>query len=369
MTKIIKSVLYIFICLVLGCSFLLSAYAENENKYYSQSGILCISYRGDTAEYEKNSKEAVLSAFEKGADFVSVNIRKSADGEFVLCSENEIRVEGILLKEILSLLNEDDILILDFDAEYKDEIYELLKAEKALSKAHLRIKDSEKNLNEWISSKEPEPTVIGVCSSFNIFTVQNFVQELSYMPAVQLQSKNYFNVMYGSLCYSRYGARDGTRAIAPMYDPDKCGQRSDSEDGWNDLIKKNFSVIETNNLEAFIKYRDNIDALREELSALLEKAESINDESYSLVSRENLRDSIENAKALTELGTVSCDELQKAHSSLLLSINSLTYGQGEDTRKGALNITPGKVIAAVLVGALILAAQIYVHKMQREKKR
>ena len=36
---------------------------------------------------------------------------------------------------------------------------------------------------------------------------------------------------------------------------------------------------------------------------------------------------------------------------------------------GTLNVTAGKVIAAVLVGAAILAGQIYVHKMQQEKRR
>ncbi len=369
MTNKIKSVLIISICLLLSVCTFIPAYAGSESSYYPPDEVMCIAYRGDTALYEQNSKEAVISAFTKGADFVSVNIRKSADGELLLCCENAAEIKGTPLKEMLALTGGDDVLILDFDSELKDEIYDLLKAENALSRVYLRIKGSAKNLSEWISSKEHKPTVIGVCSSFNIFTVRNFVRKLNYMPAVQLQSKNYFNVMYGSLCCSLYSSREGTRVIAPMYNPDKCGQRSDSEDGWNDLIKKNFTVIETNNLDAFIAYRDNARSLKESLSLLLNKAEGINPDSYSLVSRENLAENIERAKMLVVGGIASCDELQSAHSALLLSINNLTLSEGEDTQKGALNITPGKITAALLVGALILAAQVYVHKMQKEKKR
>ncbi len=367
MAKKIYTVLTLIICLLaVPCH----AFAQgNEGVVYPSQEILCIAYRGDTASYEQNSEQAVLSAFRKGADFVSVNVRKAENGILVLCSENAVEIEGVALEKILSHLGEEQILILDFDQVLKDEVYSLIKENNAFSKAYLRIKDSAKNINEWMSSKEEEPTVIGVCSSFNIFTVKSFVKNMSTMPAVQLQSKNYFNVMYGSWCYGDYDSRQGTGVIAPMYDPDLCGQRSDSEDGWNDLVKKNFSIIETNNLESFVIYKENANKLEESLSALLKKAQGIDLEGKSLVSRQNLEKGIEKAKVLLNDGAVSCDELQSAMSELQRAINKLTSSEGEDTQKGALNITPGKIIAAVLVGSLILAAQIYVQKMQKEKKR
>lgn len=365
MTKIIKVILTVVFCLISGGSFLLPAYAESVNSYYPPEELLCISYRGDTAEYEANSKEAVLSAFVKGADFVSVSIRKSDSGELVLCSENKPEAQGVALSEMLAIIDEENELILDFDSALKDEIYDLLKAENVLSKAYLRIKDSAGNISEWISSKDEEVRVIGVCSSFNVFTVCSFANNLSYLPAIQMQSKNHFNVMYDAICNNLYADK---RVIAPMYDPDLCGQRSDSEDGWNDLIKRNFTIIETNNLEAFIDYKSNEIELRKNLASLLKKAETINPEAYSLVSRENLAEGIENAKMLAQGGAASCDELQKTQSALILAMNNMTLKQGEDTQKGALNITAGKVIATVLVGIAILAAQIYTYKMQKGKK-
>ncbi len=367
MAKKIYTVLTLIICfLAVPCH----AFAQaNETAAYPSLEVLCIAYRGDTALYDANSKQAVVSAFDKGADFVSVNVRKAEDGTLVLCSENAVKIEGVSLTEMLSSVGKDQILILDFDNELRDEVYSAVKENDAFSRAYLRIKDSAKNINEWSSSKEKELTVIGVCGSFNIFTVKSFVKNMSHMPAVQLQSKNYFNVMYGSWCYGDYDSRQGTAVIAPMYDPDLCGQRSDSEDGWNDLIKKNFSIIETNNIDSFVAYKENMKTLKANLRELLKKAEGISTESYSLVSRENLADSIEKAKAVLSDGAVSCDELQNTMSGLQRAINSLTLSEGEDTQKGALNITPGKIIAAVLVGSLILAAQIYVQKMQKDKKR
>ena len=153
-----------------------------------------------------------------------------------------------------------------------------------------------------------------------------------------------------------------------MYDPDMCGQRSDSEDGWNDLIKKNFSIIETNNIESLVAYKEHSRQLKESLGAVLKRAEDINPEIYSLVSRENLADAIENAQALINGGIASNDELQSAASTLQRAVNNLTLSHGEDTQKGALNVTAGKVIVAVVMGIVILSAQIYTYKMQKRKK-
>ena len=365
MTKKIYTFLLAIICLISAFSLIVSA--ENTESYNLSEELMCISYRGDTALYEANSKEAVLSAFSKGADFVSVNVRKSQNGDFVLCSENALEVTGVLLKGMLSALEENQVLILDFDKEYKDEIYTLLKSENALDKAWLRIKDSATEINKWTSDKY-DVNVIGVTSSFNILTIRSFVKKLNHLPAVQLQSKNYFNVMYDSWCYSLYSSDEGTRAVVPMYDPDMCGQRSDSEDGWNNLIKKNFSIIETNNIESFVAYKELNFKLKENLITLVAKAKAIDTEVYSLVSKENLADGIETGESLISYGFASNDELQSATSVLQRAVNNMTLSDGTDTQKGALNITAGKVIAALLVGMVILAAQIYTYKMQKRKK-
>jgi hypothetical protein len=184
------------------------------------------------------------------------------------------------------------------------------------------------------------------------------------MAFVQYQSKNYFNEMFGSFVSKAIFA-SSAKAVVPTYNPDLCGQRRDSEDGWNELIKTGFSVIETNNIESFTGYIESNKNARKDLEKICSKALAIDAEKYNSVSKEKLADAITNAQELLSREVVSTDELQSAASTVALAIENLALKTGEDTQKGALNITPGKVIATVIVGFAIFAAQIYTYKMQK----
>ena len=84
----------IVLMVVSGLIFSCAAAAKEGNaldKFYSyETPLLCVSRRGDTSVYPKNSLEAVLSAKEKGADFVSVSVCKTADGVFYLCEDESL---------------------------------------------------------------------------------------------------------------------------------------------------------------------------------------------------------------------------------------------------------------------------------------
>ena len=366
MIKKISSILLALVCLISGGIFLFTANAENENEH---QGLMCISHRGDSAEFESNSLEAVVSAFDKGADFVSVNIRKTADGKFVLSDENEAEASGDELTDVLKAIGENHVLILDFAPELKDELYTFAKTNGALSSVIFRINDSAKNIKAWIKDKG-DIQVVGVYDSFVVFTAAEHIKALSEsgMSLVQYQSKNYFNEMFGSFV-SKAIFSSSSKAVAATYDPDLCGQRRDSEDGWNELIKQGFSVIETNNTEAFVRYIASNKKSLIELEKIYNKAAEVDTEKYNTVSRENLESAIETAEYLLSREFASSDELQSAVSSVALALENLAFKTGEDTQKGALNITSGKVIAAILVGAVILAAQIYTYKKQKTKKK
>ena len=364
MTKFIRTFTLFILCLILGSNLVLSTCAKGKN----YTSIQCIAHRGDTSEYESNTVEAVTSAFEKGADFVSVNIRKTSDRTLVLCSENETEVKGTPLSDLLAILNDTDVLILDFEYELKNDIYNLLEKEDAFSKAILRINDSASNIAKWLDGKNENLQVIGIYDSFVVFTAANHIKDLNNigMKFVQYQSKNYFNEMFGSFVSKAIKAEEYTNAIVATYDPDLCGQRSDSDDGWNDLIKKGFSVVETNNLNAFLEYIKSNENSKLELQETYLKAKSIEAEKYNTVSKNNLEDAIEAAESLLSTKVSSCDELQNSISVLRSAMENLALRNEDDTQKGALNITSGKVIATVLVGVAILTAQIYTYKKQKK---
>lgn len=368
----------------------------------NEGNLLSIAYRGDTAFYPENSLEAVLSAKEKGADMVSVSVRKTKDGILVLCEEESLgnvcdapyesisevtfkQVKGYnlygnsgnlteykmsSLEELLDGTDEFLHLILDIAWDDKDTVYDALKEKDALGRVSLRTKESARKIAAWAETKAEKVSVIGIYDGNIIFNAISHINTLSEsgMSAVQYQSKNYFNVMYGSWTYNNFSADGKARAIAPTYNPDLCGQRSDNENGWNELIKKGFTVIETNNIEALNAYIEKNTEVRAALDELLAKAETIDGEKYSLVSKDNLANGIEEAERVLSGRMKSLGEAESAYSKLLFYMNEMKISDGEETTKGALNITAGKVVATLLVGAAILAAQIFVQKMHKKKR-
>lgn len=382
------------------CAFSAWALTPEEKINNNRNGLIAVSYRGDTENYPENSLEAILSAKEIGADMVSVGVQKTKD-VLILCEDENIsnfcnsEAESISdaywdelqncnlydnsgrlteckvasLAEVLEK-TEDIILILDIDQEYKDAVYELVQYYNASDRVILRFEENSKDITSWVNSYETKPQVIGIYNGSIIWNAVSHIENLSECcNIVQYESKNYFNVMYGSFVTDRFSASDKARALAPTYDYDLCGQREDNASGWNELIEKGFSVIETNNIKSLVGYVNRADELNLSLKNLAEKAEKVDLKLFSDVSANNLTKAIQKAKNELQRGISSVGELESANSNLLLAMNRLNLSDGKESQKGALNITAGKIIAAVLVGILILAGQIYVHKMQKEKRR
>lgn len=380
-----------------------SALSEKEiaaGKFYStEQKLLCISHRGDTELYPENSLEGVKSALDKGADFVSVNLDKTADGVFYLCESEslgnvcnapyeslsqmnsseagEYKLYDIFGKEteykltsletLLEKTDSEDGIILDVKSEDKDAVYDILKKNDALYRVILRVEESASKLTEWAEGKEEKVNVIGVYGGNIIFSTISAMNNMTdaQMPAVQYQSKNYFNVAYGEFFTNRYITKEKVRAVAATYSPDLCGQRGDSSDGWNELIKKGYSVIETDNIEAFAEYRKETERLEKALNELYGRSLEAESDKYSQVSLDNLSKARKECEDLLSASVFSLDEAQKSYSQLLFALEDMKISSGEVDTRGALNVTAGKVIAAVLVGAALLAGQIFIYKMRR----
>lgn len=403
--KLISSILLVAV-IIFSSFFSAGAIFEKETaleKFYSsEQKLICISHRGDTEFYPENSLEGVKSALKKGADFVAVNIVKTADGVYFLCEDEslgnvcnapyeslsqmnaaeaekyklydvygkETEYKLTSLERLLEKTDSEDGLILDVKPEYKDGVYSVLSEHGALDRVILRVKESSSELVEWAQSKEEKVYVIAVYSGNIIFSTISSVKNMTMaeMPAVQYQSKNYFNVAYGDFFANRYLISENVRAVAVTYSPDLCGQRGDSSDGWNELIKKGYSVIETNNIEAFNEYRKETERLEKAIKELYEKSLATESDKFSQVSLDNLRKAKAECEALLSGEAFSLDEAQKAYSDLLFALEDMKISTGEVDTRGALNVTAGKLIAAVFVGAALLAGQIFVYKMRRKSK-
>ena len=369
-----------------------------EEKLINDNGILSVSHRGNSAEFPENSLEAIKSAEEIGADFVSVSVGKTADGVLVLCDTDvplsqvcktdeacidEIGSSGLAglylydgdgsvsdytmatLEEAVKAVD-DSLLILDNAWSYRDEVYALLKSLGKKDRVLLRTDVSSKEIAGW-TKDNPGLFVIGVYKANIVFNAISHFNRLTEngQPLVQYQSKNYFNVSFGSFVADRFSSSDSTRAIAAMYSPDLCGQRQDNCVGWDEMIERGYSVIETNCIASLVRYIRSTEEARDRLSSLCQKAQNTDFSVLSSVSAKNLRSGLKKAQAVLNDGKCSSGEAESAFSDLNESMKNLAFQESGDVQKGNLTITAGKVIAAVLVGAALLAGEIYVIKMRK----
>lgn len=406
--KFFSKITCFFVALfILSAMFVLPSAAADidvyEKLYDNKGGVMSISHRGDTVSYPENSLEAVLSACNKGADMISVSVRLSKDGELILAEsgdlssfcktyykdasqltakelqkislyETDASVSGCkvaTLEEVLKKLKGKSLLILDNSWEYRNEILSFCTENEAEDKVIIRTDASSKEIALWLSETGAKVAVIGIYDGAIIWSANSHLTTLSEsgQPAVQYQSKNYFNEMYQNFTSKRYSSAENARAVAPMYDKDLCGQREDNETGWDEMINRGFSVIETNCIEGLENYISESEKCLNDLEALIEKGERVDKSLYSTVSANNFSDALKNAKQASENKNTSLGVLRESYSKLAETMKNLTFGGFEDTQRGNLNVTAGKVAAVIIFGSLLLAGEIYVCKMGAGRKK
>lgn len=365
-----KSVYIIFLTLfVLVLSFSSFAVFEGalEKLYESRGGPMSVSYRGSGTDERENSIAAVSAAVKAGADMVSVAAEKNGDS-FVLSGT------GDSFEEAAKAVEGKALLIADGAWETRDELVSFAKEKGFLSSIIFRTNESEKKIASWCA-ENPDVMVIGVYSGnivFNAISHLNTAKKIG-QPLVQYQSKNYFNVMYGSFTASRYSAVGGSdgetanpRALAPMYDENLCGKRGDNIIGWDELFDRGFSVVETRNIKGLVAYINEAEETRKVLETTVAAAEKTDMSTLSSVGVKNLEKALSESKAAIADKNTPLSALQSADSALRAALYVSGDKNAKRGEKGALNITAGKVCFVVFFGGLIFAAQVFVYK-KKEK--
>ncbi|MDD6021751.1 MAG: glycerophosphodiester phosphodiesterase family protein [Oscillospiraceae bacterium] len=402
--KFIKKFLIAAVSLLVlvGSSFCVSA---AEIRPYGENGkIISVSHGGNWGEYPIFSERAIESAFEIGADCVSVSVKKTSDGQFVLCEDNDLgklyapykgqlvsaltlaQLKELRITDSLGALSDntlcdladaidaakrfDKTLIIDGGWEYRKELYSYFVEKDALSSVILRTDASKSEIKEFISLSGGMCRIAGYYQGNIIFSARSYVTTLSKSGCgiVMLGTKNPFGVIYNKSMLSAFAENNYfTRAMAATYDPDLCGQRTDTESAWNDLIDRGYSVIETNDIAALVNYIGRISNLRNELIALTARVEKLDVNNCSEKSAKEISGArAEASEALTTLS--SYETLAKAKHILTLALNDLSVSNEDHTRKGVLKISAGKITAVVLVTAALAAGQVYTYKMQKKKR-
>ena len=379
------------VCCLL-CCFAVCAFAAQE------SGLVAVSYRGDTTDAPPNSLQAIEAAFDAGADWVSVSVQKTNDGVFVLLEDASLasqtdgadgiaadydaatimalhyrNMDGTVSGETVTTL-EDALaaatgkggLILDNAWAYRDELNALLGSRGAAVPVCLRTFDSAKKALQWQPAGGAAVSVLAVYKGNVVMNAIAHWNRLSAakQPLVQYQSKNYFNVFYQKFTDKRFLDFADVHALAPMYDEELCGLRSDDVVGWDDLFSRGFSAIETGNIRGLSAYIAQCQTERQALDAML-RSEVASSDAYSSASYDRYLAAKAEADAVCLNDRASLSQLQSAQSNLKAAQRLLTPAGEKDTRKGNFNLTPGKVVAIVVFGGLLLGFDVFVYKKKK----
>ena len=384
-----KRLFTIFAVFALLCCFAFCALAANE------SGLVAVSFRGDTAEAPPNSIRAIEAAFDAGADWVSVSVQKTGDGRFVLLEDASLAsqtdgadgtaadldaaaVQALHYRCLNGAVGADTVttledalaaaagkggLILDNAWDNRDELHSFLNTLTAGPDVCLRTPETAKKALQWQRESGTRMFVLPVYKGnvvFNAIAHWNYLSTAK-QPLAQFQSKNYFNVFYQKFTDKRFRTAASTSALAPMYDPDLCGQRSDDAVGWDDLFSRGFGAIETGNIRGLAAYVAQCDAAREALRTLSEQLK----EGRVSSKGSQLEKLGVAAYWLLSDKRASLSQLQSTQSDIKTELRRQGPSGEKNIQKGSFNLTGGRIAVIVIFGALLLGFDIFVFKKKK----
>ena len=385
-----KRLFTIFAVFALLCCFAFCALAANE------SGLVAVSFRGDTAEAPPNSIRAIEAAFDAGADWVSVSVQKTGDGRFVLLEDASLAsqtdgadgtaadldtaaVQALHYRNANGTVSADAVatledalaaaagkggLILDNAWDDRDELHSFLNTLTAGPDVCLRTSETARKALQW---KRETGTRMFVLPVYKGNVVFNAIAHWNYLstakqPLAQFQSKNYFNVFYQKFTDKRFRTAASTSALAPMYDPDLCGQRSDDAVGWDDLFSRGFGAIETGNIRGLAAYVAQCDAAREALRTL---SEQLDEERVSSKGSQLEKLGVAAYWLLSDK-RASLSQLQIIQSDIKTELRRQGPSGEKNAQKGSFNLTGGRIAVIVIFGALLLGFDVFVYKKKKK---
>ena len=364
--KTFKSLIIAFI-LILCLS--VSAFAEDAiavTEMKNPSGtLLCVAHGGAHGDAEPNSEEAIDKAIELGADIVSIDVKKAVGGMTAIDNSEETDLEFFLLD-----YNTRVVLIINNAERYKKELYKILESTESFESVILRMECEFSEIADWYNSLKVKPMIICRYSGNIIFNAlseasDNFDAKL---PVIEYASKNVNGVIFNGLTLNNYVYKNYLskgRKFISMTDKTLCGGRQDTIQYWDELCSYGFNMIETDNAEGFIKYRNNAKELYAQLKSDYALAKKADTEKASATSLKNYNAVMAEVNELLSKGIYSSDALDLARCDLNDVVEELSPSYG-NSKEGKLDFSMGKI--SLVVCAVIIFAIAQIHILKKRKK-
>lgn len=400
--KTVLFILSIILLVTLSVSSVAATDASDVVKSFSdgEKNIICIAHRGDWHSFPENSAEAVNAAAEY--DAVSVDVRLTSDGMPVLMADETVdrmlisgdgkSVSGSVssftlaqlkdlylregnggtdkaktdfrvpeLKEIYEAANGRTAIVLNVGENDFNSVYEYVKNLGKLEETVFRIDANSKRIIE-LSKDLDGASVTGNYQGNIIFLATSAVKECfdNGIYTIEMGSTNGNGVLYDNFLMKRFVGNK--RAMVSMVNG-RCGKRADNETGWDDLISRGYSVIETDYPAELTEYIKRTDSAAVELEKYIDLYGNTNLSSYNSESEKAFASALSAAgEALKSKSSFS--ELTDARSALQSAYDSLTVGE-KKTVTLKFNFTLGRITAVVLCAAAFTAGTLYLRSKRK----
>lgn len=363
--------------------------------------IICIAHRGDWHSFPENSAEAVNAALEY--DAVSVDVKLSSDGIPVLMADETVDrmcvdsdskpISGTVssftfaqlgemylrednggtnksktdcripeLKKIFEVSDGKTAIVVNVSESDFKTIYDYVKALGKLDETVFRINAKAKKIVELTKDLDGIK-VFGNYQGNIIFLATSAVKECfsNGIYTIEMGSTNGNGVLYGNFLLKRFVGNK--RAMVSMVNG-RCGKRTDNETGWDDLISRGYSAIETDFPAELTEYIRKTNSAAIDLEKFIDLYNGIDLTPYNTESEKAFSSALSEAKSL--LGTpCSFSEIADARSALQSARDSLTVGEKKNVTL-KFKFTPGRIITVVLCGAAFTVGTLYLISKKKE---
>lgn len=359
-----------------------------------KKNIICIAHRGDWHSFPENSAEAINGAAEY--DAVSVDVRLTADGKPVLMADEKVdrmsvdgegkSVSGKVssftlaqlkelylresnggtdkkkttcripeLKEIYETAAGRTAVMLNVQENDFKTVYDYVKALGKLDETVFRINAKPQKIIELTRDLDGV-NVTGNYQGNIIFLATSAVKKYfaANIYTIEMGSTNGNGVLYDNFLMKRFvGSK---RAMVSMVNG-RCGKRADNETGWDDLISRGYSVIETDFPAELTEYIRKTETAATDLEKNIDIYANTDLSPYTSETEKAFSSALSAAKKTLD-GRSSFSELTDARSALQSAHDSLKVGAKKNVAL-KFRFTPGRIIAVVLCAAAFTGGTLF----------
>lgn len=354
-----------------------------------KKNIICIAHRGDWHSFPENSAEAINAAAEY--DAVSVDVRLTADGKPVLMADEKVdrmsvdgegksvsgKVSSFTLAQLKELylresnggtdkkkttcripelkeIYETAVMLNVQENDFKT-VYDYVKALGKLDETVFRINAKPQKIIELTRDLDGV-NVTGNYQGNIIFLATSAVKKYfaANIYTIEMGSTNGNGVLYDNFLMKRFvGSK---RAMVSMVNG-RCGKRADNETGWDDLISRGYSVIETDFPAELTEYIRKNETAATDLEKNIDIYANTDLSPYTSETEKAFSSALSAAKKTLD-GRSSFSELTDARSALQSAHDSLKVGAKKNVAL-KFRFTPVRIIAVVLCAAAFTGGTLF----------